>query len=95
MKQIPKNIALNLLRGYKFAISPWLGTACRYTPTCSDYAVEAIETYGVLRGGLMAAGRVLRCHPFGASGYDPVQERNTDAVLRRNAPLVTQQQTTE
>jgi len=82
MKQIPKNTVLILLRAYKFGISPWLGAACRFTPTCSDYAAEAIETYGVLWGGLMAVCRVFRCHPFGASGYDPVRGRNADASLR-------------
>jgi len=61
-----------LLRGYKFAISPLFLPACRYTPTCSDYALEAVERYGALRGSLMAAGRLLRCHPFVHGGYDPV-----------------------
>jgi uncharacterized protein len=67
-----KFIALQLLRGYKWAISPLLPTACRYVPTCSEYAMEAIDRYGVIRGGWMAAARVMRCHPFGGSGYDPV-----------------------
>jgi putative membrane protein insertion efficiency factor len=74
MKQIPKHIILLILRGYKFAVSPWVGSACRYSPTCSDYAGEAIELRGILRGSLMAARRIFRCHPFGGSGFDPVQE---------------------
>jgi len=49
-----------------------LPPACRYVPTCSEYAMEAVERYGALRGGLMALGRVLRCHPFARAGYDPV-----------------------
>jgi uncharacterized protein len=57
--------------GYKWAISPMFPPACRYVPTCSEYAMEAVERYGALRGGWMALGRVLRCHPF-AGGYDPV-----------------------
>jgi len=61
-----------LLRGYKFAVSPLFLPACRYTPTCSEYALEAVERYGALRGSVMAAGRVLRCHPFVHGGYDPV-----------------------
>jgi len=64
--------ALQMLRAYKWAISPMLPTACRYVPTCSEYAMEAVERFGVLRGGWMALGRLLRCHPLAGSGYDPV-----------------------
>lgn len=85
MKQVPKSIAVYLLRGYKFAMSPLFGGACRYRPTCSEYAMQAIEIHGAIRGGLMGIGRVLRCHPFSASGYDPVQPRKSDAGLRRTA----------
>jgi uncharacterized protein len=67
-----KNITLQLLRAYKWAISPLLPHACRYVPSCSEYAMEAVERYGALRGMWMAIGRVLRCHPFARSGYDPV-----------------------
>jgi|HubBroStandDraft_4_1064222.scaffolds.fasta_scaffold86108_2 putative membrane protein insertion efficiency factor len=70
--QIARNIALWLLRGYKLVISPWLPASCRYVPTCSEYAMEAIEHFGVLRGSMMGLGRILRCHPFAQSGYDPV-----------------------
>jgi putative membrane protein insertion efficiency factor len=63
---------LQVLRAYKWGLSPLLPTACRYVPTCSEYAMEAIERYGAPRGGWMTLGRVLRCHPFGGSGYDPV-----------------------
>jgi putative membrane protein insertion efficiency factor len=69
---ILQKVALGMLRGYKWAISPMLPPACRYVPTCSEYAMEAVERYGVLRGGWMAAGRLLRCHPFVKGGYDPV-----------------------
>jgi len=61
-----------MLRLYKRWISPSLAPSCRYVPTCSEYAMEAIERYGALRGGLMAAWRLLRCHPFVRGGYDPV-----------------------
>jgi len=61
-----------LLRGYKFAVSPLSLPACRYTPTCSEYALEAIERHGALRGVALAAWRLLRCHPFVRGGYDPV-----------------------
>ncbi|MFZ2086828.1 MAG: membrane protein insertion efficiency factor YidD [Candidatus Sulfotelmatobacter sp.] len=72
MRQCAKFVTLQLLRAYKWAISPMLPPACRYVPTCSEYAMEAVERYGALRGGLMALGRVLRCHPFARAGYDPV-----------------------
>jgi uncharacterized protein len=67
-----KKIVIALLRAYKWALSPLLPPACRYVPSCSDYAVEAVEQYGALLGGLRAAWRVLRCHPFARGGYDPV-----------------------
>jgi len=70
--QIAKQITLLWLRGYKAMVSPWLPASCRYVPTCSEYAMEAVERFGVLRGGVMAVGRILRCHPFVRGGYDPV-----------------------
>ena len=72
MKNIAQRAALYLLRGYKWAISPLFPPACRYVPTCSEYAMEAVERYGVLRGGFKAVLRLLRCHPFVKGGYDPV-----------------------
>jgi putative membrane protein insertion efficiency factor len=65
-------LALALLRFYQAAISPWLPPACRYQPTCSRYAAEAVARYGVARGGWLALRRLGRCHPFHAAGYDPV-----------------------
>ena len=67
------------IRGYKLFISPLLPPACRYLPTCSDYAAEAIEKHGALRGVWLAARRLLRCHPWGGSGYDPVPEPQADS----------------
>ncbi len=78
MKSWGKFVALLLLRGYKLAISPWLPGACRYVPTCSEYAMEAVERYGALRGGGMAFARIMRCHPLGGSGYDPVVKRPSE-----------------
>ena len=63
---------LFLIRLYRHYISPMLGPHCRYTPTCSQYAIEAIEKYGALKGGWLALRRILRCHPFHPGGYDPV-----------------------
>ena len=61
-----------LVKFYRFAISPWLGGNCRFQPTCSEYAIQALQTHGVLRGGWLAAKRIGRCNPWGGSGYDPV-----------------------
>lgn len=69
---IVSKTVLALLRAYKWAISPLLPRSCRYVPTCSEYAMEAVERYGALRGVWMALGRLLRCHPFAKGGYDPV-----------------------
>ena len=67
-----KRILIALIRFYKRAISPLLPNACKYTPTCSEYAMEAIEVHGALKGSLLAAWRLLRCNPFSHGGYDPV-----------------------
>ena len=69
-----RTVVLALIRFYRKAISPWLPPACRYTPTCSGYALEAVTRYGALKGGWLTARRLLRCHPWGGSGYDPVPE---------------------
>jgi putative membrane protein insertion efficiency factor len=63
------------IRAYRLIASPWVGHNCRYQPTCSAYALEALEQHGALRGGWLAARRILRCHPWGQSGYDPVPRR--------------------
>ena len=68
-----KFIALFLLRAYKLAISPMLPPSCRFTPTCSEYAAEAIAKYGFLRGLMLGLKRLSRCHPFCEGGYDPVR----------------------
>ena len=61
-----------LVRLYRLVLSPWLGSNCRYQPTCSSYAIEALQVHGVMRGTWLAAKRIGRCHPWGGSGYDPV-----------------------
>jgi putative membrane protein insertion efficiency factor len=61
-----------LVRGYQKGISPFLPPSCRYTPTCSAYAVEALQKHGAVRGGWLALRRLSRCHPWGGHGYDPV-----------------------
>jgi uncharacterized protein len=79
MRQFVKSVVLRLLRVYKWAVSPMLPPACRYVPTCSEYAMEAIERFGVLRGSLMAGERLLRCHPFAHGGHDPVVKHLPEA----------------
>lgn len=75
-----KNTILFLLSLYQKIVSPtivlFVGHACRFNPTCSEYARQAIERFGVVKGGSLAIKRVLRCHPFGRPGYDPVQPDN-------------------
>lgn len=72
MRHFAQRVTLWLLRGYKRVISPLFPPACRYLPTCSEYAMEAVERFGVWRGGFMALVRLLRCHPWVKGGYDPV-----------------------
>ncbi len=67
-----KTLLLFLLKAYRYAISPMLGSNCRFVPSCSAYAVEAIERHGALKGAWLAARRVVRCHPWCDGGHDPV-----------------------
>ncbi len=66
-------LALRLISFYQRFVSPGLPPACRFVPTCSQYGYEAIAKYGIIKGGRLAAWRVLRCNPFGRGGYDPVE----------------------
>ncbi len=68
-----KRVGVALIKGYRRFISPMLPPSCRFTPSCSLYTLQAIEKYGLLRGGFMGARRVLRCHPFSEGGFDPVK----------------------
>ncbi len=61
-----------LIRVYQYAISPWLGPRCRFSPSCSSFAIEALQAHGLTRGGWLAIRRVLRCNPWHSGGYDPV-----------------------
>jgi putative membrane protein insertion efficiency factor len=70
--RLPQLVALGLIRFYQVGISPLFGRQCRFYPTCSDYSRQAIERYGLARGGTLAIKRIIRCHPFNPGGYDPV-----------------------
>lgn len=70
-----RTLARGLIRAYQLSLSGLLGRQCRYLPTCSDYADEAIARHGLWRGGWLGAGRICRCQPWGGAGYDPVPDR--------------------
>ncbi|MFM1744214.1 MAG: hypothetical protein RLZZ630_151 [Bacteroidota bacterium] len=72
MRKPISSLLLGLISLYKQGISPYLGPACRYTPTCSDYGAEAIRKHGPLKGSWLTLKRILSCHPWGGHGYDPV-----------------------
>ncbi|RYU60815.1 membrane protein insertion efficiency factor YidD [Methylolobus aquaticus] len=67
-------VLLSVIRAYRFLLSPWVGNHCRFHPTCSCYAITAIERFGALRGAYLAIRRLLKCHPLHQGGYDPVPE---------------------
>jgi len=64
-----------VIRFYQIAISPYTPASCRFSPTCSQYSIEALETHGLFQGGWLAIKRISKCHPWGSSGYDPVPEK--------------------
>jgi len=72
-----------LITVYRYTLSPLLGKNCRYLPTCSEYATEAIDRFGAFKGGLMAIRRIVRCHPWGGHGFDPVPEKDNDIDNRQ------------
>ena len=69
---IPRRVLAGLIRGYQLALSPLLPPSCRFTPSCSQYALEAVSRHGAIRGAWLAARRLARCHPFHPGGFDPV-----------------------
>ena len=76
------NIIIKLIKAYRYIISPMLGNSCRYLPTCSEYSIEALRTFGFFKGLLMATKRILKCHPIkflgGGDGFDPVVKKIKD-----------------
>ena len=75
LSKLPRRIGVCCIRVYQWTLSPFIGNQCRFHPTCSQFALEALEAHGLLRGGLMAARRLGRCHPFHPGGFDPVPTR--------------------
>lgn len=67
-------LLIKLIKIYKFLISPLLGNSCRYLPTCSEYSIDALKTYGFFKGVFLSIKRILSCHPWGSGGFDPVKK---------------------
>lgn len=84
-RHLARRLAVLPIRGYQLFISPILPPSCRFTPTCSAYAIEALTTHGLLKGGALTVWRLLRCNPWSAGGYDPVPPRRTEAKRRHTA----------
>jgi putative membrane protein insertion efficiency factor len=68
---IPRNLLIGIVRIYQAVLSPHMGASCRFTPTCSEYAIKALTTYGAVKGFILATHRIARCNPWGGHGYDP------------------------
>ncbi|MCY4148422.1 MAG: membrane protein insertion efficiency factor YidD [Gammaproteobacteria bacterium] len=75
---LPRRCLRFLIRAYQLAVSPYLGSNCRYYPCCSRYALEAIDEHGACKGSLLTIRRIARCHPWNAGGYDPVPGKSSD-----------------
>lgn len=71
LARLPRRLLVLLVRGYQLMLSPHLPSSCNFTPTCSAYAIEALQKYGAVKGTILATHRILRCHPWGAHGHDP------------------------
>lgn len=75
LTDLPRDTLLLVVRGYRLLLKPWLGNACRFEPTCSQYALDALQRHGAVAGGALTVGRLLRCHPWCDGGCDPVPAR--------------------
>src|SRR4051794_9191848 len=90
LKSPARALLIGLLKAYRFAISPLYGQVCRYHPTCSAYALEAVTQHGSIKGTWLAARRVGRCHPWAAGGYDPVPAKNVSGQQQLDVVSTTQ-----
>ncbi|NQV73592.1 membrane protein insertion efficiency factor YidD [bacterium] len=85
LTSIPRKLLAGLVRGYQLVISPHLGSSCRYSPTCSEYSIQALKKYGAIKGLILTIHRVVRCNPWGGHGHDPpiwFSERKEDHELK-------------
>ena len=80
-------VLVGLVKGYRFLLSPWLGSACRFTPTCSAYALESLERHGAMAGTYLTLARLARCHPGCDGGHDPVPPHPPRLLSRLLSPL--------
>lgn len=78
LKLIFSKFIIGLVRFYQIAISPWIGSSCRYSPTCSQYMIEAVNEWGSLKGFWLGIKRIGRCHPWGGEGFDPIPKKNIE-----------------
>lgn len=88
LKLIFSKLIIGLVRFYQMAISPWLGSSCRYTPTCSQYMIEAVDEWGPLKGFWLGIKRIGRCHPWGDHGHDPVPKQLSGKEINDNDEVV-------
>ena len=86
LMRLPVTVLTGLVRGYRYFLSPWLGSACRFEPTCSAYALQALEIHGAAAGTYLTLGRLVRCHPWCHGGHDPVPARPLRVFARWSAP---------
>lgn len=82
-----KTLLMGLVKGYRLLLSPWLGSSCRFTPSCSAYSLQALERHGALAGSYLTAARLVRCHPWCAGGHDEVPATPPRPFTRRATPF--------
>jgi hypothetical protein len=80
---IMQRLLMGLVRGYRLVLSPWIGSACRFTPTCSAYSLEALAKHGAAAGSYLTVARIARCHPWCQGGHDPVPDARPRLFTRR------------
>jgi uncharacterized protein len=81
IQQLPQQFLVGIVKGYRLFLSPWLGSACRFEPTCSVYSIQALDTHGAAKGSYLTLKRLCRCQPWCEGGVDPVPEKSTHFSL--------------